>query len=258
MQGLILYEGPSVLDGSPIVVIVTGLVNGARNAKTGPMAQVYILRSDIDPMTAVQTGQDAGICGNCGHRGRIVPDGNGATRNVDRSCYVVLMHGPRMVYQTYKRGLYGIVPLDIARRHLKGVKVRLGAYGDPAAVPMSVWDVALDRVKEITGYTHHWRDYPALSSFCMASCDTPEEREEAKRLGFRTFRVRSKDDPALPGEGECPASNEMTERLKAQGKPRIQCSACMLCGGNRTSAKADITITVHGGGARNFRVLAPA
>jgi hypothetical protein len=32
----------------------------------------------------------------------------------------------------------------------------------------------------------------------------------------------------------------------------VQCAACMLCGGNRTKANADITIAVHGAGKNNF------
>lgn len=245
MQGFVLYRGPSVIDGSPIAVIVTGLQDGARNTKTGPMTQIYIMRSDMNPMVAVHTGEDYSICGECRHRGTVETDPKtGLRKNVGRSCYVTLMHGPRVVYDAFQRGVYEDRTPGQARKLLAGRNVRLGAYGDPAAVPMEVWDQALDRVLKVNGYTHLWRKFPELSAFCMASCDTEEEREEAKGLGFRTFRVRTKNDPVLPGEGQCPASAEL--------KKAVQCVQCMLCGGRRTKAKADITILAHGTGARNY------
>ena len=38
-NGVILYEGPSMLDGAPIVVIATGIRTGSTNVKTGAMIQ---------------------------------------------------------------------------------------------------------------------------------------------------------------------------------------------------------------------------
>ena len=109
---------------------------------------------------------------------------------------------------------------------------------------MKVWEVALDQVQELSGYTHLWRKFPLLSAFCMASCDSEADREDAKALGFRTFRVRGKDDPKLKGEGMCPASEEL-------GKA-VQCAQCLLCSGARSKAKADITIIAHGTGAGHY------
>ena len=65
--GYIAYEGKSLIDKSPIVVIVTAL-NSSANSKTGNMVQTFIIRSDVDPVTAARTGQDFGICGACRHR----------------------------------------------------------------------------------------------------------------------------------------------------------------------------------------------
>jgi len=252
MQGFVLYRGPSEIDGQPIVCIATGLMTGGSNKKTGAMVQVYILRADMNPLKAVHTGNDHAICGTCPHRGRIITDPKtGERRNVERSCYVTLMHGPRVVYDGFQRGIYPDVTPGKARKLLAGRHVRLGSYGDPAAVPMSVWEASLDRVNELSGYTHMWRKYPLMSAFCMASCDSEADREEAKALGFRTFRVRGKDDPKLKGEGLCPASAEL-------GK-QVQCAQCMLCGGARSNAKADITIIAHGSGKGHFeRQLASA
>lgn len=245
MNGAVLYRGPSTIDGSPIVVIVTGLADGARNSKTGPMAQVYIIRADQNPLQAAQRGDDVSICGSCVHRGRIITDpSTGRLKNVERSCYVTLMHGPRVIWDSFQRGVYPDVSIAKARKLLASKRVRLGAYGDPGAVPFAFWEQVLDRVSELTGYTHLWRQFPMLSAFCMASCDSEADREEAKILGFRTFRVRGKDDPKLAGEGHCPSSDEM-------GKA-VQCVDCMLCGGHRSKAKADLTIISHGTGSKWF------
>jgi hypothetical protein len=245
MNGFVLYRGASTIDGQPIVCIATGLQTGGANTKTGPMVQVYILRGDQNPLQAVQNGDDVSICGSCAHRGHIETNPTtGVRKNVGRSCYVTLMHGPRVVWDAYQRGLYPEVPMAKARKLLANRVVRLGSYGDPAAVPLAVWEQALDKVTELSGYTHMWRQFPLLSAFCMASCDSEADREEAKILGFRTFRVRGKDDPKLKGEGHCPASAEL-------GK-KVQCAQCLLCGGAKSAAKADITIIAHGTGARHY------
>jgi hypothetical protein len=245
MNGFILYRGPSTIDGQPIVVIATGLLTGGSNTKTGHMIQVYILHDGMNPMKASQTGDDVSICGSCPHRGTVVTDPKtGERKNVGRSCYVTLMHGPRVVWDAYQRGLYPVIPLAKARKLLARRTVRLGSYGDPGAVPFAIWEQALDLVTELSGYTHLWRQFPMLSAFCMASCDSEQDRADAKALGFRTFRVRGKADPKLAGEGHCPASAEM-------GKA-TQCAMCLLCGGARSVAKADITIIAHGVGAKHY------
>lgn len=250
MQGFILYEGPSAIDGKPVVAVATGLGRASNNLKTGPMAQIYILRADVHPMEAINTGDDASICAGCRHRGRIEIDpATGKRSNKGRSCYVTIMHGPRMVYEAFRRGYYEPLTPAQAKTALRGRKVRLGAYGDPGAVPVPILREALARVREMTGYTHLWERFPELRDFCMASVDTPEERDAAKAAGFRTFRVRAQGEPLMDGEGHCPASAEM-------GKV-VRCDTCLLCGGLKTKAKADISILPHGTGAAHFAAPTP-
>jgi hypothetical protein len=77
----IIWEGPSMLDGAPIIVIATGLAQDSQNTKTGNLIQTWIMRADVDPMRAIREGLDASICGDCKHRGaRAVP----ATSTLDR------------------------------------------------------------------------------------------------------------------------------------------------------------------------------
>ena len=51
-NGVILYEGPSLLDGEPIVAILTGLRSSSCNRKTGAMLQTWIMRADVSPAEA--------------------------------------------------------------------------------------------------------------------------------------------------------------------------------------------------------------
>ena len=70
-KGVVVYEGASLLDGKPTVVIAT---RDTGNRKTGGMVQTFIMRSEIDPITASRTGEDYSVCGNCIHRGTANPD----------------------------------------------------------------------------------------------------------------------------------------------------------------------------------------
>src|SRR4029077_11268605 len=172
MSGIILYRGPSMLDGAPIVCIATGIEGkGSRNSKTGAMVQTWILREDIAPHDATRLGLDASICGDCAHRGRIV---NG--KNVERSCYVLEHQAPLVVWKAYHRGVYA----QATGGELVDLIVRLGSYGDPAAVPFDIWESALIGSAGHNGYTHQWRHFPELAAYCMASCDSATDRVHAK------------------------------------------------------------------------------
>ena len=62
------WRGVSPQDGTPIVLLITGLVRPSQNSKTGPMVQSYIIRQDMRPIEAVTSGADAAICGSCPYR----------------------------------------------------------------------------------------------------------------------------------------------------------------------------------------------
>ena len=100
-RGHVIYEGSSLIDGKPIMVVAT---QQSQNFKTGNMIQTYILRSDIYPITANRTGEDKSICGNCELRGMPTdsPNAQGA-RN--RACYVVLRRDPLSVWKAKRAGV---------------------------------------------------------------------------------------------------------------------------------------------------------
>jgi hypothetical protein len=71
MKSGIIYKGPSLLDGKPIVVIATF---SKRNTKTGEVVQTYILVDGMNPLDASKTGADFSICGDCAMRGEVTTD----------------------------------------------------------------------------------------------------------------------------------------------------------------------------------------
>ena len=189
--GAVLYSGTSAIDGEPIVLIATGF-SGSHNVKTGAgLIQTWIIRPDMAPSEASRRGLDASVCGACPHRGD--HDADGALIPQTRSCYVTLAHGPSSVYRAYRAGAYaGMTHAgpDAISALFAGRMVRLGAYGDPAAVPYTVWQAITAHTPGHTGYTHQWREHPEFAPLVMASCDTPADRVLAKALGFRTFPSR--------------------------------------------------------------------
>jgi hypothetical protein len=232
MSGAIFYRGPSLLTGDPIVGALTGLYGESNNPKTGPMVQAWILRDDRAPMQAVRDGADAAICGDCALRGN-------AGRQ--RRCYVTPWLGPNQVYKALPT--YQTPDWPALSALLVGRSVRLGAYGDPAALPFEVWRTVLARATGHVGYTHSWRVCdPRLKALVMASVDTSTEFHAAHLAGWRTFRVRRSDEALIafrsrPLEFVCPASDESDHRTT--------CERCQLCRGTSSPARS-VAIMVHG------------
>lgn len=220
----ILYQGPSMIDGEPIIAVATGITSPSNNAKTGPMVQTWIMRSDIPPIFAASQDADKSVCGDCQHRG---------VRGKQRSCYVQLHQAPTSIYNSWNRGPNTIVT-DLAALGAKR-SVRVGSYGDPSAVPFEVWNKLISRAYGYTGYTHLWGNADMrFKTILMASVDSDHEANEAQKIGWRTFRVKDHAAPVGINETYCPA--DMGEK---------QCINCLLCSGNKLGAR-NITINVHG------------
>lgn len=239
MNSAVIWRGVSLLDGvSPIAVVVTGIEVKSRNEKTGGMVQTYIIRDDMRPKQAIDSGADSAICGACPHR----KQSTGA-----RSCYVNLATGLNVVGRKLSAGEYPDASVAEVALAVAGRPVRLGTYGDPAAVPLQVWRDLTAHASNWTGYTHQWRyrHVAAYAGFLMASCDSESDRVEAKARGWRTFRVLAVSDSGIEtliaGEIACPAS--------AEAGKRTTCERCGLCAGNTKRAK-DIAIRNHSISAR--------
>jgi len=189
------------------------------------MASLWILNKDLSPIEASKQGKDASVCGDCKHR-----------TNKGGACYVVLFQAPQSIYNAYKRGSYPKLPADL---ELTNKKIRFGAYGDPSALPMeTLKDLRLRSFdKKATSYTHQWKQVSknGLKDFSMASVDNVEEYQQAKQLGFRTFRVINAGDPLMKNEIMCPNTTH-----------GIECRDCGLCNGLSSPKSKDIVIEVHG------------
>lgn len=242
IQSSIIYMGPSLIDGAPIMVIA---VISKRNRKTGAMLQTYIMRSDIDPRHASAQGLDVSICGACPLRGDINPGGKQAK---NRPCYVVLGQGPTIVWKAFQRDYYPTVSgFDAIAEIGAGQMVRIGTYGDGAAVPAHIWQALLSRANGHTAYSH--QSGLAQSAFdpaiYMVSADSEAQARAAWETGKRTFRVIDTVSDIVKGkEILCPASKE--------AGAKTTCFSCGLCGGNGVKAKS-IAIPAHGNGATHIR-----
>jgi len=247
IRSAVLYRGPSAIDGRPIVMIGTV---GSSNSKTGAMLQTWILRADIDPITANRTGEDFSICGNCPLRGQANP-GKDKGLAEKRGCYVQIGQAPAAIYKRFsKSNGYSTVPESMLADYGAGQVIRCGAYGDPMAVPQSVWDSLLARADSWTGYTHQAQELFAgrarsrvFGRFCMVSADNLAQARKAWADGFRTFRIVSNVSEIRKGrEILCPATPE--------GGRKTTCENCTLCAGAAIAAKS-IAVVVHGAGKKH-------
>lgn len=238
---IVLYKGPSALDGAPIVCIAT---LGSSNVKTGPMVQTWIVRQDMAPTEASKAAADSSVCGDCPRRHATGGD-----------CYVTLFQAPLSVWRAWDRaGRPG--PNWFAGRTLAQLQraarehgFRMGSYGDPMAVPHRVWAsaLALLQPKLHTGYTHQWRREWAtavrawFASNVMASCDSPTDAFEARARGWRYFLAVGPD-----------ALDKVPERTilclaEREGDKARTCETCGICNGAQGRAeRASVYIVEHG------------
>lgn len=229
-DGLVVYNGPSLLDPTKnIIAVLTNVRRKSKNPKTGPMAQLWMLVRDTAPTRAEVNGDDAAVCGNCPLRTILLTRQRKTRRGwVEqvvkiRKCYVTMFQAVTSIWKTFHRGGYRNADVrdpDVTKRN-----VRLGAFGEPTAIPLELV-ATISQMTGTTGYTHQWRTQPGYRSLVMASVESPDEAAAAKAAGWRTFRtIGSLSEPLFHDEILCPATDE--------GGSRTTCDRCLLCNGNR-------------------------
>lgn len=226
-NGFVVYKGPSHINGDDIVAILT---LHSQNRKIGDMAQLWILPAHVSPLEAVETGEDQSICGECQLR-----------HYKGGACYVYVGQEPRAVWDAWKNCSYPNLPLKHFDQ-LAGLSIRLGAYGDPVAVPIQILNELYKFSANHTAYTHQWQypEFAALKQLCMASVDSAEEYHEAVGQNWRTYRVMAPGEELQLGEIWCP-----------HPETGVQCKDCNLCSGSLLKAK-NIAIPVHGSRRKYF------
>ena len=244
--GYVAYEGPSIIDGALIVVIINKVHTASKNDKTGAIVQSFIIRSDVDPVQALQTGDDVSVCGQCEHRPVLARESGAAP------CYVQVAKSVLAVYGAYRRGRYVKADAATIAAALAGKIVRIGTYGDPAAAPAQMWTQITRYAAGRRGYTHQWDrpgfDVDAWAPLVMASADTIDQAAKANLLGMRVFRVSQGVD-VQPGEAMCPAS--------AEAGRQSTCAKCTLCAGTSIKAR-DIVIADHAAGHARQTIMLTA
>ena len=172
-NGVIVYDGPSTLDGTPVVVVLTSLRGTSANDKTSgdalPLAQTYIIPRAMLPAPGLAQGDaarawaanmgagcDAAACGACPLRPSTVAALKSQGLPAPDPCYV--LNGPPDVARAVADGRYPHVDLATAAGYVRAMLaagriagVRGGSWGDPAAAPFAVHAALFDAVHDTAG-----------------------------------------------------------------------------------------------------------
>ena len=230
--GLIMKKQRAVLArGQGRIVAITCLNRASENTKTGAMSQLYMLTTS-HPVQAQKTGAQKRVCGDCAL--------------LDKVCYVQRGKGSAALWKAIQGQAVEQVP-DLP------FPVRLGADGDPAYCPPEIIEEIVEKAPGHTGYTHQWHKSANLQGSCMASIDgltakkrgvSPAKlRQQARGLGYRTFRVLGPGEKLLKNEIMCPNYTH-----------GVQCADCLLCSGKKgpEDRRKDIAILGHGSGKKGL------
>ena len=226
-NGVIVYDGPSMLDGKPVVVVLTSLRGTSANDKTSgdgagalPLAQTYVIpRSMIPEPDAdkrarkaewhadLAAGCDAAVCGACPLRPSTVAALRAQGLPAPDQCYV--LNGPDDVAAAVGRGAYPVATLAQAAGYVRAMLaagriagVRGGSWGDPAAAPpevhlalyAAVHDRRPDGLRGLRSRVRHpdGRERPAVWT-----CYTRTwEYAPTVAAPWRTFAMASAHNPA--------------------------------------------------------------
>lgn len=290
VPGVILWQGASAIDGTPIVLVANRFDAASENNKTGAMVQTWILP---DPRAAgievngarpakimawlKETGARS-ICGDCPHAWQY----NDATGQYEKgACYVREYQAPAATLGAVYRGAYPIAGVDFPAewtwRIGQGRNIRAGSYGDPAACPADIWRDFLSMASGRTGYSHMWKSAYAqarrnawrMRDLLMASCDSAAEYRASIDAGFRAFLVVSSDaidtsarslysvGAHIDGAMICPASDEF-EAFHGRKTECAKCGACSGAGG-KGARMPSVFIPAHGAtGGRIAETQCPA
>jgi len=226
---MILYEGPSRLDESERIVVIA---TDSGNRKTGPMTQIWILNAEHDPYESIRQRRNKSVCGSCPFQGTW---NNKKKKIENRVCYVNLGQAPMSVWKKYKRGGYKKPNAQERCKYLNGRRVRIGAYGDPAAMPLTLLKIIVNESADHTGYSHQLLTIDRsradeIAQYVMCSVDNKAQLAEAERRGYRAFLTVPK--------GQSVEGLSVLQCLNAsQG---LTCDQCRLCSGNRIHDKRSI------------------
>jgi hypothetical protein len=225
----VVYRGPSAYDGAEVIAYLT---IGSKNRKTGSVATLWLLAAHEPPLDAQRSGVDASVCGACPLRPKLADVR--ALLGLPKGCYVktyrmrAMWERARSLEPNITEACFALI--------MHGIRtLRLGGYGDPAALPEDsrvVQRLAAVAMRRL-GYTHAWRDPAAqwLRPYCMASTESELASWQAWAMGWRSFRQSPSGEPLARLECACPAAKGTT------------CAQCGLCHG--AGSERSVTIAAH-------------
>lgn len=210
-------------------------INRVKNKKTGDMPTLY------QGATPTETAASC-IEADC----PLLPVSAGGTAEKgDVRCYA-WAGTPRMGLAAAQRsraaGKKYSLTAALENRSPKARAIRLAAIGDPVSLGRvrmrKIADMADQAGLALIAYTHAWRHARWLRPYAVASCDTPEQADEAVDAGWRAAVVLT-DDFLSDGRRVFARSGGKKSRTPG-GKPilicpaqqlpgRVTCNQCRLC-----------------------------
>lgn len=226
-----VIEIPSAIRPDRNVVIVAKY--NANNKKTGLMVQISILDTSLN-LRKIDGSEE---------------NGQGCSRpqcSAFDGCYVrsFFAHVGSIDknLNDYRAGTLPKMNWVSFMALINGLDVRLGEFGDPAAMGLRYVEEIARRARKHTGYTHRWKSCDQdLRFFLMASVENQPDYDLARKMGWKCFYVGG--NPVKGDVMQCP--NE--------GPSGLLCNQCGLCKG--ANAKFSISIEPHGQQKKKIGVL---
>ena len=181
--------------------------NPSQNSKTGPMAQLWI----YDATTAAPTEANCGTC-----------ELKTSKNAYGHSCYAARLRPMRTMLERCRNKQPNLWAA-VASLRRNCMPLRLGAFGDPAAIPPEYTKALVSAARFSLGYTHDWfnRRSEHLRGVCQASVESDADMRVAHLFAWKTFRVGSGPD-MFHSEVHCPG--QLHKRT---------CLECQRCDGKR-------------------------
>lgn len=226
LQKIVVWRGKSLIDGSPIQALLT--IKHSNRKIGSRTVQLWILPM-FYPFTQNKANRQShnGVCGACPMGGQYTG------QDTKRTCYVNAMSVNTVWKGVNELSVNMKLALDVLDL-LHAPVLRLGAWGDPAAVPKRIINKLAKACVASIGYTHQWKQLDQLKGLVMASTSSDVEAREAQAQGWKTYRIGTAR--AGKGEIECPS------KLKS-------CDQCQLCDGSTVN----VFIEPHGVGTKEIK-----
>ena len=261
-RGLLVYRGPSTMPGLSKKTPVIGAVSFyCSNLKVGDEFQTWHFNAKVHPIEARRGHtSDACVCGEGANACPFVA----APGDTVGACYPAgrTLNG---IWSSIQRGNYPELaelaaelrlPVEATLAVVGSVPdgVRLGAYGDPVAMPAAIAQHLTRSAQERQGFTHQWRQVSrsAWPRLVMASCELPEQVGQAAALGWRTYTAFPPELTRQEARRAIINASGKAARLILAGCPAtyaegIDCAGCPIqCNGVERGRPWHVINAAHG------------